>query len=166
MIFKSSRMYGHSGWFFHLLWKIKCFNGMRPCSTLSLIAEEIYIKVSQKVYFISSWCSLFNLEGKLVYPLIFRAGRPIDRTYKNRFSVFNLISSQIDSISKDSKSFRRLYLMWSARYTTTPPTRLVFNVPCLSVARSLRSKLSLNIAKYCHQCSHQETFRISPDYLI
>ena len=166
MIYKGSRMCRHSGWFFYQLWKIKCFKRMRPCSTLSFIAEEIYVKVSQKVYFIGSWCSLFNLEEKLVYPLHMRAWRPIYRAYKKRFCVFKLISSQIDSLSEDSRSFRRLYLMWSAIYTTMPPPRLVSNVPCLRAARSLRSKLKPPFAKYCHQCFHQETFRISPECLI
>ena len=40
--------------------------------------------------------------------------------------------------------FRRLYLMWSAIIT---PPRLVFNVPCLSAARSLRSKLKPSMCK-------------------
>ena len=60
---------------------------------------------------------------------------------------FKLISSQIDSISEDSRSFRRLYLKWSAIYTTTPPQRLVSNAPCLRAARSLCSKLKLSICK-------------------
>ena len=63
------------------------------------------------------------------------------------FVFFKLISSQIDSISEDSRSFRRLYLMWSAIYTTTPPPRLVFNAPCVRAARSLRSKLKPSICK-------------------
>ena len=76
-----------------------------------------------------------------------RAWRPIYRAYKKKFCVFKLISSQIDSISEDSRSFRRLYLMWSAIYITTPPPRLVFNASCLRAARSLRSKLKPSICK-------------------
>ena len=117
---------------------------MRPCSTLSFIAEEIYVKVSQKVYFIGSWSSLFSLEGKT---RLSTAHESLAAYYRKDFVFFKLISSQIDSISEDSRSFRRLYLMWSAIYTTTPPPRLVFNAPCLRAARSLRSKLKPSICK-------------------
>ena len=149
MIYKGGRMCCHSCWFFYQLWEIKCFKRMGPCSTLSIIAEEVYIKSPRK--YISSaadiafsiWRAI--LKRKLVNPRHTRARRPIDRTYKNVVCVFKLISSQIYSVSEISRS--RLYLMWSAIYTTMPPPRLVFNVPCLSAARSLCSKLKPSMCK-------------------
>ena len=55
--------------------------------------------------------AFFNMEGKLVYRLHMKAMWPINRAYKKRVLFFRLISSQIDSVSEDSRSFRHLYLM-------------------------------------------------------
>ena len=48
MIYKGGRMCCHSCWFFYQLWEIKCFKRMGPCSTLSIIAEAVYIKSPRK----------------------------------------------------------------------------------------------------------------------